>query len=149
MELRHIIAARLHLLHKLRCPWSSDSAPDSRYRGAYAELVATSFLRGQGLRILRHNFRWGRRGELDIVARHNNVLVFCEVKSTISPGSGDPIRAINFGKRRLLRAGAANWLLLLGRSVPTRFDVVEVFLAADQRPVLRWSQNVFPLSTDR
>ena len=148
MELRHIIAARLHLLHRLRCPWSSEAVPDTRYRGAYAELVAASFLRSQGLRILRRNFRWGRRGELDIVARHGDCLVFCEVKSTIAPASGDPARAINFHKRRLLRIGAANWFYLLGRRVPARFDVVEVFLAAGQKPVLRWSRNVFPISAE-
>ncbi len=123
--------------------------PDSRYRGAYAELVAASFLRAQGLRILRRNFRWGQRGELDIVAREKDELVFCEVKGTVSPASGDPIRAINSGKRRLLRIGAFNWLSLLGHRVPTRFDVVEVFLAAGQKPALRWSRDVFPFSVKK
>ena len=47
------------------------------YRGDYAELVAASFLRTQGLRILRRNFRWGRRGELDIVARRGDTLIVC------------------------------------------------------------------------
>ena len=110
--------------------------------------MAASFLHSQGLRILRRNFRWGRRGELDIVARHGDCLVFCEVKSTIAPASGDPARAINLHKRRLLRIGAANWFYLLGRRVPARFDVVEVFLAAGQKPVLRWSRNVFPISAE-
>ena len=139
----------MHLLHRLRCPWSFEDVPDARYRGAYGELVAASFLRSKGLRILRRNFRWGRRGELDIVARHNDELVFCEVKSTIAPAAGDPARAVNFGKRRLLRLGAANWFYLLGRRVPARFDVVEVFLAAGEKPLLRWSRNVFPVSANQ
>ena len=146
MELRHIIAARLHLLHRLRCPWTSDAtAPPSGYRGAYAELVAASYLRAQHLRILRRNFRWGRSGELDIVAREDDTLVICEVKSTISPQSGAPSRAINHSKRRRLRLGAYNWLRLLGRSVPVRFDIVEVYLTPAQRPRVIWRQNVFPL----
>ena len=119
--------------------------PDARYRGEYAELVAASFLRAQGLRILRRRFRWGRRGELDIVARQGDTLVICEVKSTISPTSGAPARAINHSKRRLLRIGAWNWLRLLRRRVPTRFDSVEVYLAPHSRPQIVWRQELFPL----
>lgn len=141
-------------MHRLRCPWSSDAAslPDARYRGAYAELVAASFLRSQGLCILRRNFRWGDRGELDIVARDGDTLVVVEVKSTISPSSGDPGRAISRKKRRLLRLGAHNWLRLLGDRVPdisVRFDIIEVFLSPRERPVLRWHKNAFPLRSDR
>ena len=136
----------MHLLHRLRCPWTSDAtAPHSGYRGAYAELVAASYLRAQHLRILRRNFRWGRSGELDIVAREDDTLVICEVKSTISPQSGAPSRAINHSKRRRLRLGAYNWLRLLGRSVPVRFDIVEVYLTPAQRPRVIWRQNAFPL----
>ncbi len=111
----------------------------------YAELVAASYLRAHGLRILRRNFRWGRRGELDIVARDGDVLVICEVKSTISPQYGTPSRAINHSKRRLLRIGARNWLSLLGRRVPVRFDVIEVYLAPAAIPRIEWQQNAFPL----
>ena len=116
-----------------------------RYRGDYAELVAASYLRAQGLKVLRHKFRWGRRGELDIVARQRDTLVFCEVKSTISPESGAPARAINHSKRRLLRIGAWNWLHLLGYRPPVRFDVVEVYLLAGRQPRVEWRRNVFPL----
>ena len=149
MELRHIIAARLRLLHRLSCPWTSQDVPSSSYRGDYAELVAASYLRAAGLRVLRRRFRYGRRGELDIVAREEDTLVVCEVKSTISPGAGAPARAINHTKRRLLRHGAYNWLALLGRRVPVRFDVVEVYLAAGKRPRIVWRKDVFPLSSNR
>ena len=136
----------MHLLHRLSCPWSSEALPETRYRGDYAELVAASFLRAQGLRVLRSKFRHGSRGELDIVARAGDALVVCEVKSTVSPESGAPARAINHSKRRLLRHGAYNWLSLLGRQVPVRFDVVEVYLSPGKKPRVVWSQNVFPLN---
>ena len=135
----------MHLLHRLSCPWSSEQTPDAAYRGEYAELVAVSFLRSQGLKILRRRFRWGRRGELDIVARSGDELVVCEVKSTIAPESGAPARAINHAKRRVLRVGAGSWLRLLGRRVPVRFDAVEVYLRAGQRPVVEWRRALFPL----
>lgn len=107
--------------------------------------MAASFLRAQGLRILRRNFCWGGRGELDIVARHGDILVACEVKSTISPASGAPARAINKKKRRHLRIGAYNWLRLLGYRVPVRLDIIEVYLQAREIPQLQWHQNAFPL----
>lgn len=137
----------MHLLHRLRCPWSSDTVPPTHYRGDYAELAAASYLRARGLRILRRRFRWGQRGELDIVARHGSALIICEVKSTIAPESGAPSRAINHSKRRLLRIGAYNWLRLLGRPVPVRFDIVEVYLRAGERPHIEWRQDVFPLNS--
>ena len=135
----------MHLLHRLNCPWSSEQPPNTAYRGEYAELVAASYLRSQGLRVLRRRFRHGRSGELDIVARSGNILVICEVKSTISPKSGAPARAINHAKRRLLRIGARNWLRLLGREVPVRFDVIEVYLQARKQPRIEWRQNVFTI----
>lgn len=138
----------MHLLHRLSCPWNSENPPPVIYRGEYAELVAESYLRTRGLRILRRRFRWGRRGELDLVAREGDTLVICEVKSTISPASGAPARAINHTKRRLLRVGAYNWLKLLGRRVPVRFDIIEVYLRAQQRPLIQWQQNAFPLKRD-
>ena len=70
------------------------------------------------------------------------------MKSTISPESGAPSRAINHAKRRLLRHGAYNWLRLLRRRVPVRFDVVEVYLRAGERPRVEWRQNVFPLRAE-
>ena len=139
----------MRLLHRLSCPWDSENPPDTRYRGDYAELVAASFLRARGLRVLRCKFRWGRRGELDIVARQGDTLVVCEVKGTIAPESGAPSRAINHAKRRLLRLGAWNWLRLLGRRVPVRFDVVEVYMKARCKPRVEWRRDVFPLEGDK
>lgn len=136
----------MHLLHRLSCPWSSDAeAPDARYRGEYAELVAASYLRSRGVRILRRRFRLGRRGELDLVARQKDTLVICEVKSTIAPEFGAPARAINHHKRRLLRLGAWNWLALLGQKIPVRFDIVEVYLRAGRPPRVEWRQGAFGL----
>ena len=120
-----------------------------RYRGDYAELVAASYLRTQGLRILRRKFRWGEKGELDIVARQGCTLIICEVKSTIAPEYGAPARAINQHKRQLLRIGAHNWLRLLRCQLPVRFDVVEVYLKAGQRPHIEWRQGIFPLQEGR
>ena len=143
MELRHIIAARLHLLHRWSCPWASDTPPTRRYIGEYGELVAASWLRTQGLRVLRRNFRWGDSGEVDIVCREGDVLVFIEVKSNAALAHGAPARAVNRRKRELLRRGARNWLRLLNRSIPIRFDIVEVRLPGGEKPIIHHRKAAF------
>ncbi|MBQ9836351.1 MAG: YraN family protein [Akkermansia sp.] len=145
MELRHIIAARLRLLHRWSCHWDSDARPDTAYVGQYGELVAASWGRAHGMRVLRHNFRWGDAGEIDLVCRQGDTLVFCEVKTTTSPDSGAPARAVNRFKRQKQRSGALRWLQLLGKEVPIRFDIIEVWLAAGQKPRIRHTPGAFSL----
>ena len=116
--------------------------------GEYGELVAASYLRAHGVKILRRNWRWGKRGELDLVCRHGDTLVAVEVKSATDHRSGSPMRMVNATKRRLLRVGLLNWLRLLRPQEPinTRFDVVEVYLLPNSRPQIHWHKNVFPLT---
>ncbi len=144
MELRHIIAARLHLLHRRPCPWGCDEVPERSYVGAYGELVAASWLRSQGCHVLRHNFRWGVSGEIDLVCREGETLVFTEVKSSTVDGPYPLLQKVDEEKRALLRRGARNWFMLLGHGVPHRFDVVEVHLYSGQVPELQRHVSAFP-----
>ncbi len=118
--------------------------PDRPYVGAYGELAAASWLRAQGCRVLRQGFRWGRGGEIDLVCREGDTLVFVEVKSGTVDGPYPLAAKVDEEKRALLRRGARNWFMLLGREVPHRFDVVEVHLRAGQRPALARHVNAFP-----
>lgn len=56
------------------------------------------------------------------------------MKSTVSQTSGSALRRVDREKRMLIRRGARNWLRLLGREVPYRFDLIEVYLPAGARP---------------
>lgn len=78
------------------------------------------------------------------MCREGKVLVACEVKSSSSPAGGAPARAVNAGKRRLLRHGMRNWLQLLRRDdIPTRFDIVEVYLIGGKKPDIRHHRAAF------
>ncbi len=143
MELRHRLAARLHWLHRLRCPWVEGQTPDHLYVGRFGELVAASWLRAHGYRILRRNFLWGDSGEVDVVCRKEDTLVFVEVKSGTVDGPYPLAHKVNREKRRQIRKGARNWFRLLGRGLPHRFDVVEVHLRADAYPVVRHIPDAF------
>ncbi len=97
------------------------------------------------MRVLRRNFRWGDAGEIDLVCRQGDTLVFCEVKTTTSPDSGAPARTVDRFKRQRQRSGALRWLQLLGKEVPIRFDIVEVWLSAGQKPRIRHTLGAFSL----
>jgi len=94
--------------------------------GAYGERVAVSYLVDHGMALLDRNWR-GAAGEVDIIARDGDVLVFCEVKTRRSETFGPPVEAVIDVKARRLRRLAAQWLAISGiRPAEVRFDVVSV-----------------------
>ena len=83
---------------------------------------------GAGFRIVDRNWRCSH-GEIDIVARKEALLVFCEVKSRRSARWGEPSEAVNFAKRNRLRRLAAEWMhVRRPGAVEVRFDVVSVIV---------------------
>jgi putative endonuclease len=98
--------------------------------GWIGEELAVRHLRRSGLVVVARNWRCARadvRGELDIVAREHDVVVFCEVKARRGDGAGGPLAAVTPAKQRQVRRLAAAYLAgggLRGRSV--RFDAVAV-----------------------
>ncbi len=107
---------------------------DTRIRiGAYGERLAAEHLERAGYRVLERNARCGRTGELDIVARGERCLVFCEVKTRVAgttAGPDGPLDAIGPVKRRRLRRLAGEWLLTRAqegaRPAWIRFDAIGV-----------------------
>ncbi|MFF5293390.1 YraN family protein [Paractinoplanes globisporus] len=96
--------------------------------GAYGERLAAEYLREQGLVVLHQNWRCPD-GEIDLVLRHGDDLVFCEVKTRRGANFGSPAEAIDSRKVRKLRQLANRWLAESGLHARiVRFDVVEVCL---------------------
>jgi putative endonuclease len=103
--------------------------------GARGERIAVAYLTDVGLRVLDRNWRC-RDGELDIVAREGDALVFCEVKTRRGNGYGHPVEAVTAVKQRRLRVLAQRWLAAHDEHAPDlRFDVVGV-LVRPSRPAL-------------
>ena len=103
--------------------------------GAHGERVAATYLTDAGLRVLDRNWRC-REGELDIVARERDALVFCEVKTRRGVGFGHPVEAVTRAKQQRLRLLAQRWLAAHDEHAPDlRFDVVGV-LVRPGRPAL-------------
>ena len=96
--------------------------------GSRGERIAAAYLRSTGLRLLDRNWRC-RDGELDIVARDGDALVFCEVKTRRGIGYGHPAEAVTAAKQRRLRTLAQRWLAAHEHHAPElRFDVVGVLV---------------------
>lgn len=105
-----------------------------RNTGNLGEKFARDFLKKQGYRILETNYRCPR-GEIDIVARHKDTLVFIEVRTKASLEFGTPEESITATKRNHMRATAFHYLR--GHSnLPQqwRIDVVAVELNQNGKP---------------
>ena len=101
--------------------------PDRRQTlGSAGEEAARAALVRAGMTIVARRFR-SRHGEIDLVARDGESMIFVEVKTRAGTGFGRPAEAVTRTKReRLVRTAA----LFVARSGwgerPCRFDVVEV-----------------------
>lgn len=94
--------------------------------GQYGENVAARHLETAGLTVVERNWRCPD-GEIDIVARHGEVLVFCEVKTRSGVAFGVPAEAVTPAKAARIRRLALRYLAERGLAfTELRFDVVSV-----------------------
>ena len=99
-----------------------------------------------GYKILYRRFRPRRGGgEIDLVCRHDDTLVFAEVKTRTSLDHGRPVEAVGAEKQRLIVRGAHAWLRMLPEAVNPlyRFDVVEVVVSGDGTSHCEVIENAF------
>lgn len=102
-----------------------------RQLGTSGEAVAAKFLAALGYEIIGRNVRF-RAGELDLVARDGDTLVFVEVKTRLSKRVGTGEEAITVTKQRQLARLAQVYLAGLGGpATACRFDVVVVTIGTD------------------
>ena len=113
--------------------------------GELGERAARKYLKRQGLKFLASNFR-SNRGEVDLVFRDRDCLVFVEVKTRSSEDWVRPAAAVNARKRRLLSQTALDYLRLLRNPpVKIRFDIMEVLLQDGAVREVRHLPNSFPM----
>ncbi len=100
-----------------------------QWLGREGERLAARCLRRRGYKVLYRNFRAPKGGEVDLVCRHRDVLVFVEVKTRRGSDYGTPAEAVTLAKQKLIARGAIAWLRLLHHpEVVVRFDIVEVVM---------------------
>jgi putative endonuclease len=93
--------------------------------GGGAEEAAARFLARRGLEIVGRNFRT-RFGEIDLIARDGETLVFVEVRMRSSGRFGGAAASVDGVKRSRIEAAARQYLARLPREPACRFDVVSL-----------------------
>ena len=95
----------------------------TRDTGIDAENLAARFLEARGLDIVARNYRC-RFGEIDLVARHEQTIVFVEVRLRTSPAYGGAAGSIDAVKQRKLLLTARHFLSRLRQEPACRFDAI-------------------------
>lgn len=115
----------------------------TRDTGAQYEALARAHLERAGLALVARNVQC-RHGELDLVMRDGETIVFVEVRYRRGGAFGDGIDSIGANKRARLEKAAATWLAREPRFAQRacRFDVVAVS-GTPQQPRFDWLRNAF------
>ena len=116
---------------------------NQRTVGSRYEQEAAAFLTKKGLTIVAQNYRC-RAGEIDLIAREGQTLVFCEVKYRYDGGAGDPAAAVDYRKQQTIFR-VAQWYLQakhLPEDTPCRFDVVAMTGVGEELQI-RWIPDAF------
>jgi putative endonuclease len=115
--------------------------------GKYGEDLAAGFLADAGLTLVERNWRCSD-GEVDIVAREGDTLVFVEVKTRSTTQFGDPAEALTPIKAARIHRLAIRWLAEHREPhdrtwVELRFDVVSIIRLAPGGPSIRHLRAAF------
>jgi len=136
----------MNLWERVKAWRGQKEKPLSHQHGELGEAAAKKHLRKLGLKFLVANFQSGR-GEIDLIFRDADCLVFVEVKARSSEDWTRPAAAVDARKRRLLSQTALDYLKLLKNpEVKIQFDTVEVLLADGTVREIRHLPNTFPMS---
>jgi putative endonuclease len=119
---------------------------ESYQQGLAGEEIAERYLVQHGYEIVERNFR-SQQGEIDLVAREGDDLVFVEVKNYSARSYGTPLSAVNQSKRRSI-IHAARTFIYRKRVVDTncRFDVITIYRQPDGSRAIELYQNAFVIN---
>ncbi|MCR4718869.1 MAG: YraN family protein [Firmicutes bacterium] len=91
--------------------------------GDFGEDAACRYLEGKNIKVLKRNYH-ERSGELDIIAKDGETIVFAEVKTRISKAFGVPAEFVDCKKQEKIIKTAVSYLG--SDDIDMRFDVIEV-----------------------
>ncbi len=111
--------------------------------GDRGEDIAADFLKNKNYEIINRNYRYGH-GEIDIIAKKNDVLVFIEVKTRKNLEFGPPELALTKNKQRQIRKIAEAYLIDKEiNNVDCRIDVIAILIKKNLPPEINHIENAF------
>lgn len=112
-------------------------------KGKIGESIAEEYLTGKGFQVVNKNWRYSRQGEIDLIAKDKDTLVFIEVKARSNINFGYPIEAINHNKMNKIRTLAGLYLSENKnlKFKKLRFDAVSVILG--EKPEIKHYKDIY------
>lgn len=94
--------------------------------GSFGEALARDYLISKGYKILNMNFR-NKFGEIYIICKKNNLLIFCEIKSRYSNSFGSPIESITcYKQKQIIKLSELYLISKKYYNFNVRYDIIEV-----------------------
>lgn len=94
--------------------------------GKVGEIIANNYLQTKGYKIIAKNYK-NQLGEIDLIAKDGDYLVFVEVKARLSNAFGSPLEAVNLHKQNKIRQVATSYLKQHKKlETNCRFDVISI-----------------------
>jgi putative endonuclease len=114
---------------------------DIHETGKKGEELAAAFLAEKGYSILETNWQSNHQ-EIDIIAKHHDILVIIEVKTRKSVFYGEPELFVTRNKQRMIIKAANHYLFKYKLNLEVRFDIVTVIFQGDE-PVINHIENAY------
>lgn len=122
---------------------TTDLNTNKRKTGNYGEDLACKFLQQLGYQIVERNYFYGH-GEIDIIVKDKDELVFIEVKYRTNDEYGPPELSISKGKQKLIRRTAEAYLFDKKISEQNcRIDLIAILHLKDEKPKINHIKNAF------
>jgi len=109
--------------------------------GKSKEKLACQYLEEKGFKLIEKNY-YCRRGEIDLIMRDQDSLVFVEVRYRKNANFGSALESVNTKKQKCLIFSAEHYLQQTHTPLAARFDVVAIS-GSDTNPVIDWVKNAF------
>jgi len=97
--------------------------------GKIGESAATEYLAKQGYTVLERNWRF-HKAEIDIIAKHNGLLIFVEVKTRQSDRYGRPEDFVSTAQRKMIIGAASRYMDKKNHEWAVQFDVIGILVDA-------------------
>lgn len=115
---------------------------NNREVGARGEVLAADFLRNNGFDLIERNYRYGNYGEIDIIARRNDLVIFAEVKNRRSQRHGGALYSISPRKKKSLKTAARAFIAARPEfnrpEITFRFDLISI-----SDDAIEWIEDMF------
>ena len=113
--------------------------------GKKGEVLAAKFLSEKGYSVLCTNWYYGK-GEIDIIAKRNETMIFVEVKTRESNAFGEPETFVTKKKQRILVKTADAFIQSKNIDLESRFDVISVILGKNNFEIHHFEDAFYPLA---